>query len=55
MNRPHLEAKLHEMTLEQLAAWYEVEVGYNPVQEDPKLTRAELLRDCQDYQYEAGL
>lgn len=47
--------RLHEMNRTELAAWYEAQVGYNPVTEDPSLSDAELLRDCQDYEAEADM
>ncbi len=47
--------RLIEMTLEELAAWYEGQVGYNPVGENPSLTREQLLKDCQEYCAEADL
>jgi hypothetical protein len=47
--------RLTEMTRTELAAWYEAQVGYNPLQDDPKLSTEELLRDCQDYAAEADL
>lgn len=47
--------RLTEMTFEELGAWYESQVGYNPVFESPGLSYEELLRDCQDYCAEADL
>lgn len=44
--------RLHEMTLQELAAWYEEQVGYNPLEENPDLTLEQLLKDCQEYQGE---
>lgn len=47
--------RLTEMNLTELATWYEETVGYNPYEEDPTLTREQLLKDCQEYCAEADL
>lgn len=47
--------RLIEMNRTELAAWYESQVGYNPVSEDPSLSTEELLSDCQEYCAEADL
>lgn len=39
-------AELQTATREQLAKWYEDNIGYNPVKDNPSCTDEELRQDC---------
>lgn len=43
------ETEFTTMTLADLAVWYTINIGYNPVEETPTLTVEELRRTCVEY------